>query len=126
MVGYDGEKMSKSRGNLVLVSKLRAAGVDPMAIRLALLAHSHSAGWEWHDEEIDAASERLAAWRSAFAQSSGAAADVLTAAMRAALRGGLDTPAALRAVDAWVAAKGDDVTGPKRASAAVDALLGVI
>jgi L-cysteine:1D-myo-inositol 2-amino-2-deoxy-alpha-D-glucopyranoside ligase len=126
MVGYDGEKMSKSRGNLVLVSKLRSAGVDPMAIRLALLAHSHNAAWEWHNEEIDAASARLTAWRSAFARSSAAAADVLIGAMRAALRGGLDTPAALRAVDAWVGTEGDDVTGPNLASTAVDALLGVV
>ncbi len=29
MVGLDGEKMSKSKGNLVLVSKLRAAGEEP-------------------------------------------------------------------------------------------------
>ena len=43
LVAYEGEKMSKSRGNLVFVSALRRAGVDPMAIRLALLAHhSHS------------------------------------------------------------------------------------
>src|SRR5581483_11488455 len=47
MVGYDGEKMSKSKGNLVLVSALRDAGVDPMAIRLALLAHRHDEAWEW-------------------------------------------------------------------------------
>ena len=31
MIGLDGEKMSKSRGNLVFVSKLRGAGVDPMS-----------------------------------------------------------------------------------------------
>src|ERR1019366_8263481 len=39
MVGYDGAKMSKSRGNLVFVSTLLSDGVDPMVIRLALLAH---------------------------------------------------------------------------------------
>ena len=47
MVGLDGEKMSKSKGNLVLVSKLRGAGVDPMAIRLALLAHHYRTDWDW-------------------------------------------------------------------------------
>ena len=50
MVGLDGEKMSKSKGNLVFVSKLRAAGVDPMAIRLALLAHHYRDDWDWTDE----------------------------------------------------------------------------
>ena len=60
MVGLDGEKMSKSRGNLVLVSQLRARGVDPMAIRLALLAHHYRDDWEWTDDELDAAAGRLA------------------------------------------------------------------
>ncbi len=54
MVGLDGEKMSKSRGNLVFVSKLRLAGVDPAAIRLALLAHHYSTDWEWVPGDLDA------------------------------------------------------------------------
>lgn len=45
MVGLDGEKMSKSRGNLVFVSHLRETA-DPMAIRLALLAHHYRDDWE--------------------------------------------------------------------------------
>src|SRR5207248_3799976 len=72
MVGYDGEKMSKSRGNLVFVSTLRAAGVDPMAIRLALLAHDHRGDWEWHHGELADAQARLARWRSAFTRPAGA------------------------------------------------------
>ena len=47
MVALDGEKMSKSRGNLVFVSALRRDGVDPMAVRLALLAHHYRDDWEW-------------------------------------------------------------------------------
>src|SRR5699024_8737456 len=47
MVGLDGEKMSKSKGNLVLVSALRAEGVDPMAVRLALLAQHYRTPWDW-------------------------------------------------------------------------------
>ena len=46
MVAFEGEKMSKSKGNLVLVSALRAAGVDPMVIRLALLDHHYRTEWE--------------------------------------------------------------------------------
>jgi L-cysteine:1D-myo-inositol 2-amino-2-deoxy-alpha-D-glucopyranoside ligase len=125
MVGYDGEKMSKSRGNLVLVSKLRADGVDPMAIRLALLAHGHTADWEWHDTELDAALERLAQWRDALRRSSGPPARPAVEAMRAALSNGLDTPGALDAVDSWVRAPGDDATAPALMTAAVDALLGI-
>ena len=63
MIGLDGEKMSKSRGNLVLVSKLRGAGVDPMALRLALLDGHYRADREWTGGRLRAAEARLARWR---------------------------------------------------------------
>ena len=72
MVGFEGEKMSKSKGNLVLVSKLRAEGRDPMAIRLALLAHHYRSDWEWFGGEIDEAEQRLASWRTAVERAAGA------------------------------------------------------
>jgi L-cysteine:1D-myo-inositol 2-amino-2-deoxy-alpha-D-glucopyranoside ligase len=126
LVGYHGEKMSKSRGNLVLVSTLRHGGIDPMAIRLALLAHSHDTAWEWHDAEIDPAVTRLGRWRAAFSRPSGATSTSLVSALRHALRNGLDTRAALDAVDAWSATDGDDVHAPASAALAVDALLGIV
>jgi L-cysteine:1D-myo-inositol 2-amino-2-deoxy-alpha-D-glucopyranoside ligase len=110
----------------VLVSTLRAAGIDPMAIRLALLAHAHDAAWEWHDEEIDDAVARLGRWRAAFSRTAGSSAEPLVAALRHALRNGLNTPAALDAVDAWVAGEGDDGHAPGAAAIAVDALLGIV
>ncbi|MFZ0160138.1 MAG: cysteine--1-D-myo-inosityl 2-amino-2-deoxy-alpha-D-glucopyranoside ligase, partial [Kineosporiaceae bacterium] len=58
MVGYEGHKMSKSRGNLVLVSRLRADGVDPAVIRLALLAHHYRHDWEWTGEDLTRAQTR--------------------------------------------------------------------
>jgi L-cysteine:1D-myo-inositol 2-amino-2-deoxy-alpha-D-glucopyranoside ligase len=125
MVGYSGEKMSKSRGNLVLVSRLRDDGVDPMAIRLALLAHPHAPAWEWQDGELPAAADRLQRWRNAFARPSGSPADLLIAGLREVLRDGLRSHDALPLVDEWVAAEGDDVEAPRQAAAAVDALLGV-
>jgi L-cysteine:1D-myo-inositol 2-amino-2-deoxy-alpha-D-glucopyranoside ligase len=126
MVGYDGEKMSKSKGNLVLVSKLRTSGVDPMAIRLALLGHAHDAAWEWHDEELAAAQAKLEQWRSAFAGPTGPAPAGMIEGLRAALRKGLRTPDAIAAVDEWVALEGDDPGAPALAAAAVDSLLGVV
>ena len=126
MVGYAGEKMSKSKGNLVLVSTLRAAGVDPMAIRIALLAHRHDAAWEWFDSELDPAVERLARWRAAFTRETGPTTVPLLARLRDALRNGLDAPAAMNAVDDWAANEGDDPAAPGEAAAAVDALLGVV
>jgi L-cysteine:1D-myo-inositol 2-amino-2-deoxy-alpha-D-glucopyranoside ligase len=125
MVGYDGEKMSKSRGNLVFVSRLRET-VDPMAIRLALLAHDHRHDWPWRDEEIGAAEQRLARWRTAFGQPAGADAHRAVAELRVALGNGLDTPAALAAVDRWADAVGDDAQAPQLVAVAVDALLGIV
>ena len=54
MVGLNGQKMSKSKGNLVFVSRLRDDGHDPMAIRLALLAHHYRSDWDWTDDRPDA------------------------------------------------------------------------
>lgn len=126
LLSYDGAKMSKSKGNLVFVSKLRAAGVDPMAIRLALLDHHHTVAWEWEDQDINAASERLAMWRQSLARSTAAPVEPLIEAMRTALRNGLDTPTALKAVDAWGLSEGNDAEAPAKARAALDALLGVV
>ena len=71
MVRLDGAKMSKSRGNLVFVSGLLAAGADPMAIRLAILAHHYAGDWDWTDEGLTAADTRLARWRRAVAVAGG-------------------------------------------------------
>jgi len=125
MVGYQGEKMSKSLGNLVLVSHLRAAGHDPMAVRLVLLAHHYRADWEYTVADLAAAEARLTAWRGAVRRPAGPAASATVEALRAALRNDLDAPGALAAVDAWAAADGDDPAAPAAVAAAVDALLGV-
>ena len=71
MVRLDGEKMSKSRGNLVFVSGLLAAGVDPMAIRLAILARHYAGDWDWTDEGLTAAGTRLTRWRRAVRAAAG-------------------------------------------------------
>jgi L-cysteine:1D-myo-inositol 2-amino-2-deoxy-alpha-D-glucopyranoside ligase len=125
MVGLDGEKMSKSRGNLVFVSSLRAAGVDPGALRLALLAAHYRQDREWFDSTLSAGRDRLASWRTAVARPTGPSGEALVAELRAALSADLDTPAALAVVDAWAAADGEDASAPALARDAVDALLGV-
>lgn len=125
MVGLDGHKMSKSRGNLVFVSRLRENGVDPAAIRLALLAHHYRNDWEWTDRILADAQTRLRNWRSGVQRSHGPAAAPVIAAMRAAIANDLDAPAALAAVDAWCQQSGDDTTAPALLRNAVDALLGV-
>jgi L-cysteine:1D-myo-inositol 2-amino-2-deoxy-alpha-D-glucopyranoside ligase len=129
MVGLDGEKMSKSKGNLVLVSALRRAGVDPMAIRLALLAHHYRTPWDWTDQGLAEAQERLGTWRAAMSVNAGPDAEATVARVRECLADDLDTPTALAAVDRWaresVNRGGDDLGAPGLVSRTVDALLGV-
>jgi L-cysteine:1D-myo-inositol 2-amino-2-deoxy-alpha-D-glucopyranoside ligase len=129
MVGLDGEKMSKSKGNLVFVSSLRAAGVDPMAIRLALLEHHYRDDWDWTDVSLVSAQSRLTRWREAVRLVAGLNADNVLAEVRGALAHDLDAPAALAAVDAWAGASvtidSDDAEAPALVARVCDALLGV-
>ena len=130
MVGLDGEKMSKSKGNLVLVSKLRAAGEEPAAIRLAILAHHYRSDWSWTDAGFTAAKERLRTWRAALEAAPAGSAAGLVSRMRAELSNDLNAPGAVAAVDDWAnaaLADGHDASPSDAAlvSDAVDALLGV-
>jgi L-cysteine:1D-myo-inositol 2-amino-2-deoxy-alpha-D-glucopyranoside ligase len=131
MVGLDGEKMSKSKGNLVLVSKLRAAGEDPAAIRLGILAHHYRSDWSWTDEGFGEAKSTLAGWRRALDHAPEGSAGPLVAEMRAALSADLNAPAAVAAVSRWAGqahADGGTANPADRALVkdAVDALLGVV
>ena len=149
MVSYHGEKMSKSLGNLVFVSSLLADGVDPMAIRMALLAHHYRSDWEWTDAVLGDAQARLARWRAALGRAEAAlaalpepappappanAAEMVLAGVRARLRDDLDAPGALAVVDRWADVllaepptriTSRDLAGARLVQATVDALLGL-
>ncbi|MBM6405828.1 cysteine--1-D-myo-inosityl 2-amino-2-deoxy-alpha-D-glucopyranoside ligase [Phycicoccus sp. CSK15P-2] len=129
MVGFEGEKMSKSRGNLVLVSRLRADGVDPMAIRLLLLAQHYRTEWDHTDALLDEAQARLDRWREALSTNGGVDATGTVAAVRAALADDLSTARALSAVDEWcertMAGESEDPGAPGLLARTLDALLGV-
>ena len=127
MVAYEGEKMSKSLGNLVLVSRLVGDGVDPRAIRLALLDRHYRADWEWTRGQLTAAQCRLAEWETwaGAATTAGAAEEAdatLVEGLRSVLADDLDTPAALAAVDARIAS---GVPATATDVDAIDALLGL-
>ncbi|ADX73048.1 cysteinyl-tRNA synthetase [Pseudarthrobacter phenanthrenivorans Sphe3] len=131
MVGLDGEKMSKSKGNLVLVSKLRAAGEDPAAIRLGILAHHYRSDWSWTDHGFEDAKAILASWRQALPHAPAGSAAPLVAAMREALAADLNAPAAVAAVNRWAEqalSDGGPASPADQAMVrdAVDALLGVV
>jgi len=130
MIGLDGEKMSKSRGNLVFVSKLRGQGVDPMAIRLALLSGHYREDRAWTGDLLSTAEDRLAIWRRAVALDVGAPAAPLLLGLRERLTDDLDSPGAIALVDAWAAQTLAGVPeaeeeSPRIVRDAVDALLGV-
>jgi len=129
MIGWDGHKMSKSRGNLVLVSQLRADGVDPGAIRLGLMAGHYRADRFWSPEVLTTAQERLQRWRAATALPAGPDAADLLARVRRYLADDLDTPKVLAALDGWstdaLEYGGHDAASPRLVADAVDALLGV-
>jgi L-cysteine:1D-myo-inositol 2-amino-2-deoxy-alpha-D-glucopyranoside ligase len=104
MVSMDGHKMSKSRGNLVFVDKLRTQH-DPMAIRLGLIEHHYRTEWEWDDGLMARNEARLLKWKSV-AQVGSSHGDIgLLADVRSALDNDLDTPTAVALIDA-AASKG--------------------
>jgi L-cysteine:1D-myo-inositol 2-amino-2-deoxy-alpha-D-glucopyranoside ligase len=119
MVAYRGEKMSKSLGNLVLVSTLLAAGTDPRAIRLALLAQHYREDWEWTDALLSEANDRLARWGD-WAAGAVEREDAFVERMRTILALDLDTPGAVAAVEERLAEPAS-----RSAVDAIDALLGV-
>src|SRR5213082_1426676 len=64
LVGLEGTKMSKSLGNLVFVSDVLKEW-DACALRLAILANHYREPWEWRDEMLSDAAQRLDSWRTA-------------------------------------------------------------
>jgi L-cysteine:1D-myo-inositol 2-amino-2-deoxy-alpha-D-glucopyranoside ligase len=129
MVGLDGEKMSKSRGNLVFVSRLLGDGVPGAVIRLALLQHHYRGDWEYDETDLAAAQHRYQRWVRAVGAKMGPSAGPVIDAVRHAIADDLDTPRALRAVDRWVdqvgVGSGRDGSAPGLVADLVDALLGV-
>ena len=129
MIGLNGEKMSKSKGNLVFVSRLRADQVDPMALRLALFSNHYRTDRCWNTGMLDEAVTRLSRWRQAVAVPAGVPAQETVRRLRAHLADDLDTLGALAAVDTWVSEtlthRSPDTHAPALVRTAVDALLGV-
>jgi L-cysteine:1D-myo-inositol 2-amino-2-deoxy-alpha-D-glucopyranoside ligase len=103
LIGKDGQKMSKSLGNLVFVDALRKEW-DPMAIRLGIVEHHYRTEWEWDGDLMPRSAKRLDSWRGAVG---GRPGDLLTE-VRAALDDDLDTPRAVGAIDD-AAERGEDV-----------------
>lgn len=133
MVAYEGAKMSKSLGNLVFVSHLRAEGVDPAIIRLALLNNHYRSDWEWQHGDLIAAQRRFSRWRQALTFGGSRSEDAaLMWGIRERLVDDLDAPGALVGVDRWadsvLARSGarSDLDTSDLAARVLDTLLGVV
>jgi L-cysteine:1D-myo-inositol 2-amino-2-deoxy-alpha-D-glucopyranoside ligase len=114
MVNYEGEKMSKSLGNLVFVSDLLKRA-DPRAIRIALIRHHYRHGFEWYDTDLDEGSALLHRLLAAAQEPSGPDPRPFAERVRAALDDDLDAPRALDALDdlaSAVLSGGDDKSAP--------------
>jgi L-cysteine:1D-myo-inositol 2-amino-2-deoxy-alpha-D-glucopyranoside ligase len=101
MVGYQGEKMSKSLGNLVFVRQLLER-VPAATVRLLLAGHHHRAAWEYTEADLDGAElrrRRYATAARAGAGMDGAEAGDWRARFLARIDDDLDAPGALRVAD---------------------------
>lgn len=127
MIHLDGEKMSKSKGNLVFVSKLLNQGIDPMVIRWALLSGHYQQDRSWSDELLQKATSEIALLRSALAQSEVAETKELIQSIISDLANNLDTQAALNRLIAWAKSSQSSpkVNESGLVSRAIDSLLGL-
>jgi len=127
MIGLDGEKMSKSKGNLVFVSKLLAAGTDPIAIRWALMKSHYRTDRMWTDELLVEAESEIIALRSVLRSKEVAATSDLIGQIVGCLADDLDTPAVVKAINTWVAHSHSEAEGGevKELETVLDSLLGI-
>ena len=127
MIGLDGEKMSKSKGNLVFVSKLVADGRDPMAIRWALMKKHYRTDRMWTEELLIEAENEIGALRKALEQKEVAPTQDLVQNIIEALAEDFNTPLVIEMVNAWVDQTNAGGTAGDAQSliSTLDALLGI-
>jgi L-cysteine:1D-myo-inositol 2-amino-2-deoxy-alpha-D-glucopyranoside ligase len=127
MISLDGEKMSKSKGNLVFVSKLIEFGVDPMVLRWALLRGHYQKDRAWNNELLDKSSIEVNLVRSALAQSEVAETKDVINSLIKDLSNNLDTPAALERLINWANSSktNPSVNQSGLMARAIDSLLGL-
>jgi len=127
MIGLDGEKMSKSKGNLIFVSKLIQEGVDPMVIRWALLSGHYQQDREWSTQLLERAKDEVMLVRSALSRSETADASSLVNNLIIDLSDNLNTPKALSKIVDWSLESNKIATSNHSGlvSRAIDSLLGL-
>jgi L-cysteine:1D-myo-inositol 2-amino-2-deoxy-alpha-D-glucopyranoside ligase len=127
MIGLDGDKMSKSKGNLVFVSKLLAAVTDPMAIRWALMKSHYRVDRMWTDDLLVEAESEIVALRTILSSEKVAATSILVQQIVECLADDLNTPAVIEAINTWVMHSHSEAEGgeAKELETVLDSLLGI-
>ena len=127
MIGLDGEKMSKSTGNLVFVSRLIADGVDPMVIRWALMSDHYRSDRMWSDDVLQEAHVAIDQLTAALAQQDCAPTQDLINSMVLALSDDLDTPLIVSRLKSWssLTLSGAQGGNSDQLRVSLDALLGL-
>jgi L-cysteine:1D-myo-inositol 2-amino-2-deoxy-alpha-D-glucopyranoside ligase len=127
MIGLDGEKMSKSKGNLVFVSRLVTSGVDPMVIRWALMSDHYRADRMWSDAILLQAQNSIGQLKQALALDNCAPTTDLINEIIVALSNDLDTAQIVSALSVWCTEtlNGSQGGNSIELKAVLDALLGL-
>ena len=127
MISLDGEKMSKSKGNLVFVSKLLESGIDPMILRWALLRGHYQQDRAWSNELLEISTKEVELVRSALAQSEVADTNNVINSLIQDISNNLDTPSALDRLTKWanLSQSNPTVNQSGLMARAVDSLLGL-
>ena len=127
MISLDGEKMSKSKGNLVFVSKLLESGIDPMILRWALLRGHFQQDRAWSNELLEISTKEVELVRSALAQSEVADTKNVINSLIQDISNNLDTPSALDRLTKWanLSQSNPIVNQSGLMARAVDSLLGL-
>ena len=124
LIGLDGEKMSKSRGNLVFVSKLIESGVNPMAIRWALLKRPYCQEYMWLRNETEIAQREIDTLFEKLKQSDLPPTNTLIDSIYDFLADDLKSADAIAAINSWVTEEGSGGDA-KLLRSVIDGLLGI-
>ena len=89
---FEGKKMSKSSGNVVLVSEITARGIDPLALRLCFLENRYRSQMDLTWNSINAAHETLKRWRAKMSEWGQSTEITVDPEMESAFNNDLDTP----------------------------------
>jgi cysteinyl-tRNA synthetase len=89
---FEGKKMSKSSGNVVLVSDIMARGIDPLALRLCFLENRYRSQMDLTWNSINAADETIKRWRTKMSTWGKSYAITIDSEIESAFENDLDTP----------------------------------